>query len=744
VNRRNQPLSLIASSALLLVLVVAAFWQTSLDFGDFRPDGPAQTVVLWGISTLVVLGVLGLGFMVVRSLIKLYLERRRNQLGSRMRTKLVAGALALSILPVVCMVYFSFVVLNRTLDKWFSRPTKEVLEHSQALTDDVMKQNTVTAARWAASMPEVRRTLETNIADEAARAQLRAFADGKTASYVALVSPQGGRPLFEFDPGDLFQGPLEWRLRDTGGVGQAPESEASGEFVYAAAPVWKGDTLLGRVVVAWKIPKDLLDRRAAMQDQYREYASLEGERRDIRYFYSGMLALIGIFVVFVATWLALLLSRQISVPIEALVQATDEVSSGHLDYRIRTPAMDELAALVQSFNDMTRQLESKTQELQQTNKDLGQANVELEARRRFIDAILENIAPGVISISHDGEILKSNSALHEIFPTAGSPPRRLRDLFPADDFEDVLYMMNRARRTGLATREFEIKRGGRIIHLAVTVSALEREDQPNTAEPPGFVIVLEDTTELLRAQKSAAWNEVARRVAHEIKNPLTPIALSAERMSRLLRRFGGLEETPERQKLRERFEKCTQIIVQEVEALRTLVDEFSQFARFPSAMPERTDLNAVVDSALDVFDGRLSGVVIRKKLSPELPQVFVDPRQFKRVMVNLIDNAAEAVHDSWLKEIHISTAPGPLPETVVLVVADSGHGITAEDKQKLFLPYFSTKKRGTGLGLAIVSRILSEHQASIRVEDNRPSGSRFIIEVPTAESAAAVPAGVKV
>jgi nitrogen fixation/metabolism regulation signal transduction histidine kinase len=305
-------------------------------------------------------------------------------------------------------------------------------------------------------------------------------------------------------------------------------------------------------------------------------------------------------------------------------------------------------------------------------------------------------------------------------------------------------MMNRARRTGLATREFEIKRGGQIVHLAVTVSALEREDQPDTGDPPGFVIVLEDTTELLRAQKSAAWNEVARRVAHEIKNPLTPIALSAERMSRLLRRFGGLEETPERQKLRERFEKCTQIIVQEVEALRTLVDEFSQFARFPSATPERTDLNAVVQSALDVFDGRLEGVVIRKKLSPDLPQVFVDPRQFKRVMVNLIDNAAEAVHDSWLKEIHISTSAGPLPETVMLVVADSGHGITAEDKQKLFLPYFSTKKRGTGLGLAIVSRILSEHQATIRVEDNRPSGSRFIIEIPTAVSTAAVPAGVRV
>jgi PAS domain S-box-containing protein len=433
------------------------------------------------------------------------------------------------------------------------------------------------------------------------------------------------------------------------------------------------------------------------------------------------------------------------VPIEALAQATEEISSGHLDYRIQTHAMDELASLVHSFNEMTQQLETKRRELQQSNYDLGMANGELDARRRVIDAILENIGPGVVSTSARGEILKANSSLAKIFPPSlGIAPRHLTELLPREVFEELLHMMNRARRTGLAAREFEIEQAGQIMHLAVTVSALERQDQPESTEPPGFVIVFEDTTELLRAQKSAAWNEVARRVAHEIKNPLTPIALSAERMSRLLKRYSGVPEPGERQKLREHFEKCTRIIVQEVETLRGLVDEFSQFARFPAAQPERADINAVVESALDVFQGRLNGVVIRKRLAPGLPAVFVDPRQFKQALVNLIDNAAEAVHDSWVKEIHIVTAAGPLPETVELSVADSGHGITPEDKQRLFLPYFSTRKRGTGLGLAIVSRILTEHQATIRVEDNRPSGSRFIIEIPTVESVARVPAGARV
>ena len=256
-------------------------------------------------------------------------------------------------------------------------------------------------------------------------------------------------------------------------------------------------------------------------------------------------------------------------------------------------------------------------------------------------------------------------------------------------------------------------------------------------------MVLEDTTELLRAQKSSAWDEVARRVAHEIKNPLTPIALSAERMSRLLRRFSGMEdETPERRKLRQRFEQCTELIVREVETLRTLVDEFSQFARFPGAKLEPADLNRVVNDALDVFQGRLQGVTITTDLAADLPEVFIDPDQFKRVVVNLIDNAAEAVQSSWVKEIRVTSGPGAMPDTVELIVADSGPGISPEDKEKLFLPYFSTKKRGTGLGLAIVSRILAEHQAVVRVEDNRPSGCRFLIDVPTAASRAPAELGV--
>ncbi len=744
-ERKSQQASLIASSVLLLALAVLTFWQTSLDFGDFRPGSSTETVVLWGISTLVVIGVLALGFIVFRSLLKIYVERQQNRLGSKIKTKLVVGALALSILPIVCLVAFSFSFLNRTLDKWFTQPTREIVEQAKALSDGLISNKSEADARRIASLPEVAAALKTREVPEALRARLESLMDGETAHYVALVPAGEREPLVQVHVGDLFRGPTAWRLDSQPDAIYTEEvsSRLHPDYVHAVAAVREDGQALGHVILAWQFPQQVLDRLAVIEDQNAAYAALYSDRRHFRYFYLGMLSLIAIFVLFVATWLALFLSKQIVVPIEALVEATSELSSGHLGHRIRAPASDELGALVTSFNRMTQQLETKTQELKQTNQDLAQANVELEARRQFIDAILGSITPGVISVSAEGEILKVNSSLAKIFPPpADAAPQRLSDLFSEDDRSDLFRMMHRARRTGLATREFEIELEGQIVHLGVTVSALEREEPAATAEPAGFVIVLEDTTELLRAQKSAAWKEVARRVAHEIKNPLTPIALSAERMSRLLKRYSTVEDSPERRKLREHFERCTDTIVREVETLRALVDEFARLARFPSAKPERADLNGVIEAAVDVFQGRLAGVAIRTDLASGLPEVSVDPELFKRVVVNLIDNAAEALEEAWVREIVVSTAPGALPDTVELTVADSGPGISAEDKEKLFLPYFSTKKRGTGLGLAIVSRILGEHNATIRVEENRPSGTRFLIEVPTAESRSPVEIGV--
>jgi PAS domain S-box-containing protein len=378
---------------------------------------------------------------------------------------------------------------------------------------------------------------------------------------------------------------------------------------------------------------------------------------------------------------------------------------------VRVTAIDELATLVRAFNEMMHELEANSREL--------------ESRRRFTEAILESIPTGVISLAADGRIQRVNRALHGLFSEDEiAHAAHLRDLFPRQDVAEIEYLMKRARRTGAAASQIDIESPRHVLHLAVTVSALPGR-QPAA---PAFVVVLEDTSELLRAQKAAAWHEVARRIAHELKNPLTPIALCAERIARQLDR--GVS-TPEAQRI---LRDCSITISREVESVKTLADEFSQFSRFPAAQPVPSDLNEIVRNGLDVFAGRLDGIDLRVDLDPHLPPVNVDPEQFKRVVVNLVDNAAESMRDSLVKRLLVTThaASG---ESVELLVADTGCGISAEDKEKLFLPYFSTKGRGTGLGLAIVNHILSEHGARIRVEDNRPAGARFYVEVPAAVAA---------
>jgi nitrogen fixation/metabolism regulation signal transduction histidine kinase len=298
----------------------------------------------------------------------------------------------------------------------------------------------------------------------------------------------------------------------------------------------------------------------------------------------------------------------------------------------------------------------------------------------------------------------------------------LDDLLPADLAAEIRYVMKRARRTGLAGSQVDVEQPGQLWHLAVTVSAL-----PPVTGGPGYVVVIEDTSELLRAQKAAAWHEVARRIAHELKNPLTPIALSAERIARQLDR--GVA-TPESERI---LRQCSAIISREVESVKTLADEFSQFSRFPAAQRIPCDLNDAVRNGLDVFAGRLEGIDLHLDLAPDLPLVNLDPEQFKRVVVNLVDNAAESMRDAMVKRLLVVTRV-PSPDVAELLVADTGRGISAGDKERLFLPYFSTKGRGTGLGLAIVSHIVAEHGGRIRVEDNRPTGARFYVEIPVAVS----------
>jgi PAS domain S-box-containing protein len=585
-----------------------------------------------------------------------------------------------------------------------------------------MQDETSAQADLLASMPEVRALIEHG---QPSAGLLERFCHERELASAAIYDLYRDEPLDAWGPPESIGKELQAARRAAGGpeIKPVPPDSKAPLSVTARRPVADGPKVIGYVGISALTPLDVAQTRAEMQRISEERAQLFEQRRTIRAESTKFMVLITLFVVSVATWIALFLAKQISVPITALLEGASEVRKGNLRYRVNVRAADELGSLVRSFNQMTQELEA--------------GNRELDARRRFTEAILESIPTGVISIGSDGSIRRVNRALAKIFPaTQVSLATRLEDLFSREDTAEIKYLMKRARRTGAASRQIELRTPQRKLQIAVTVSALEEK------LTSGFVVVLEDTTELLRAQKAAAWHEVARRVAHEIKNPLTPMGLSAERIVRQLERL-DLPPGPARI-----VSECATMITKSVESVKTLVDEFSQFARFPSAQPVRDDLNQAVSAALVVFEGRLDGIQLRANLAPGLPPVNLDREQFQRVVVNLVDNAAEAMQDSLIRELRITTQPGAA-ETVELVVEDTGCGIGPEDKERLFLPYFSTKNRGTGLGLAIVSHIVAEHNGQIRVEDNQPVGARFTVELPAivdadaAEAAAARPVAVK-
>lgn len=676
-------------AVLLAVSVLLVVWQGSFSMGSIGPTNPSQTFIFWAMSVLIFVLMVTLGFILFRELVKLFIARQSNRLGSHIRTKLVLGALALSCVPVFCLVLFSFEVLSHSVNRWFTKPVQlqvDVFVNAAELLKREVQDEVNAQTALLALKPEVRQALAGGALPDRF---LERFARAQEAQYAAILRGSGNVPI------------AVWQDRD------APRRS---DAIQARMPVLEGTGVLGYVELASPMPLDVKDQVSAIAKANTEYLALKNGMRDAKFFYTMVMILITLFVLFFTTWVALFLAKQISVPITALLDAAGEVRKGNLRHRVEVRAVDELALLVHGFNQMTQELEASGREL--------------DLRRRFTEAILESIPTGVISISSDGSIHRVNRALSKIFaPEAVQRATRLEDLFSREDTAEIKYMMKRARRTGAASRQMELRTETKKLQLSVTVSALEEK------LTSGFVVVLEDTSEMLRAQKAEAWHEVARRVAHEIKNPLTPIALSAERIERQVDR---LSLPPASGSI---LHECASTIVKSVESVKTLVDEFSQFARFPTAQPVRCDLNEVIADALQIFQHRLDGIAMRTNFAAGLPAVNIDRDQFARVVVNLVDNAAEAMQDSLVKELRITTQAGPA-DSVELIVADSGCGVGPEEKEKLFLPYFSTKGRGTGLGLAIVSHIVTEHNGTIRVEDNQPVGARFIVEIPAAEAAA--------
>jgi PAS domain S-box-containing protein len=719
-HKRRTKLWLAFGGLLIALLLAAVFTLGSLEL-PFQPTKWSEVLILYAVSTFIVAALLVFGLILTRSWLHLWAERRAGHLGGRFKTKMVMGAMAISLLPVVTMFIFSYGLVSRTMERWFPRQLEIAVDESQKLLADfgrLQQENlnqlaelvvngskdgslTVSALSHGADAAWILdasgNVKEVSVADRTAK--------GATGSIQAMAKPPTPKTI---------------RLLPSGA-----ELWTIGETPYIAGRSAATDR--ATLVVARRLPSEFLSRFSAVDREMKSYAFQHQQYRFYKSQNLMMLFLFTLLLLFSATWFALFLSKQVTVPIEALAEGTRAVTAGNFSYHVDVQAQDELGVLVRSFNQMTAQLADSRNQINEFTRNLQQAVQELERRRKLMEAILENIPTAVLSLDDAGNILRSNPAAAKVFGEPARTARTLTELAGDEAARGLQHLMRRSLRMGLASKEFEISLPGRVLHAAVTVSSLG----PRRSNP-GFIVVVDDLTELLRAQKAAAWQEVAQRIAHEIKNPLTPIQLSAQRLGRYLDRNQSAS-SPEPTELTRLVGECSSLIEREVAALKSLVDEFSQFARFPTAKLQATDANAIVESALEIFSGRLEGISVRTSLAAGLPPVKADPELLLRVLVNLIDNAAEAMEEGSLRELELTTRSEPDAESVQIIVADSGHGISPEDKDKLFLPHFSTKDRGTGLGLAITSRIIAEHNGTLRVEDNEPVGARFVIELPVAE-----------
>jgi two-component system nitrogen regulation sensor histidine kinase NtrY len=718
---------------LLAIIISQQLWLWTI----LPTDTAADTVLLYALSTLNFVAFVVFSFIFVRNLLKLRRERYERQLGSKIKTRLLVYFIAISFLPIIAMASFSYLFLNRSLEKWFGRLPARVVNEAQEVQREAVDAQTRNLRDTASLLAVV---LNPQSDSEREQTLYRVVANGQLSA-VEIVDGSG--QVMARSTGQLTgaeNAELDQLLSKARLLKGEDDSLADGkDFDAVTIPLADSRQLI--VVPGRRATSDLNETISGSQGEYRKL--VERQRR-VRLLGLSTLGLMTLMLLFVSSWVAIHLARGIATPIKALAEASDEIARGNLSHRVSTIAEDELALLADSFNQMTSQLEDNRARIEAGSSALREKNLTLEERRHYIETVLESLSTGVVSLDEEDRVTTINAAASRMLslqaPANGE--KRLEKLIAAEDWRVMDRLVRRARRTGQASEQAQLAGGsyGQSLPVALTATALRAV----SAEKRGVVLVVEDLSELLAAQQAAAWSEVARRMAHEIKNPLTPIQLSAERIAKSYRR--GSEQNgsqngsnanaiaaraAEEKHVAEVIDECTETITREVAGLKAMVDEFSHFARLPIARPELADLNEVARQAVSLYDDRLDGVTVETSLDAQLPAAMLDREQLRRVFVNLIDNALSALANvEGDKRITITTRFDAARSILTAEVSDTGHGIQTADFQRLFQPYFSTRGEGTGLGLAIVQRIILEHGGRIRAQANYPRGARFVVELP--------------
>ncbi|MGB8953043.1 MAG: ATP-binding protein [Candidatus Aminicenantales bacterium] len=707
--------------ALILFLIVLFF---TIEFfiresQEFSPT-KVTNILLASLQIIVLLLALILFFVLGRNLIKLYLERKRKVVGSRFKTKLVLFFTALSFIPTLLLFLFASDLISRNIEQWFKTPLDYILEDTKNVADGFRLTTEEDALHYAQELN--REILNKKLLQPENRPQLEEFIRKKLMEYKLdeIGIFLGDEELFSFLNPNL---PLQhYRDIKTNIIQRAH----LGELLKSVEPMGTGEMIrrgissnipeIGDVLVTTGkfLPQNYAQRIKNIIADVQKYRQMKLQKNSAKTVYLMTLIFVTLLIVFAASWIGFHLAKGITVPIEKLAHATREVSRGNLRVKVEDPASDEIGSLIDSFNQMIS-------DLKEGQDNIAQKTSELEARKQYIETILNNITTGVIAIDAQGTITTINPTAREMLALPDKNPvgKHYEDILHHDRYKDFLQnikwgIKNKHR---LSNKEVTILFNGQQTTITLALSPLHQSN----SEFSGLIIVLDDLTQLIKAQKFAAWKEVAQRVAHEIKNPLTPIQLSAERIIKNLKKSNANST--------EVIEEGAKIIIQESKTIKSLVDEFSDFARLPKVQLQNADIHQIISQIVMLFKGIFADIEFEVHFSPDIPSPLqIDPEQMKRVFINLIDNAIEVMNKKG-KIVIQTTFDAPLRQ-VKIEVSDTGPGISAEDKEKLFLPYFSTKKKGTGLGLAIIDQIIKEHNGTIQIQNNRPSGAKFTIQIP--------------
>ena len=731
-RRRNRLLLLALGVIVAILLAIIASQQLWL-WTIVSPNTASDAMVLYALSALNFVAFVVFSFIFVRNILKLRREREERQLGSKIKTRLLVYFISISFLPITAMAVFSYLFLNRSLEKWFY-PFPEVVQQANEVRRQAVDHQLRNLHNTASLLGMF---LSKQTTQERQATLDQTIASGQLAA-AEIVSNDGTvqlRSRTKLQDVDLAR--LETLFAQARSA-NAPTGDtlADGlDFDVVAVPLNENQKL---IIAPQRSVENDLD--GLIREAQQPYQDLVRKQRQVRLVGISTLGLMTLILLFVSSWVAIYLARGIATPIKALAEASNEVARGNLHHRVETVADDELALLAQSFNQMTTQLEENRARIEAGASELRETNLALLERRNYIETVLQSLSTGVVSVDETDRITTLNASASRMLSSAKTESgRQLNELISNEDWTVIDRLFRRARRTGHATEQTQLEGGANgdgPLPVAMTATALRNSSGPGR----GVVLVIEDLSELLSAQRAAAWSEVARRMAHEIKNPLTPIQLSAERIAKNYKRVinnGGsngnslYDHAIEEERVGAVIAECTETISREVAGLKAMVDEFSRFARLPAVRLESANLNEVVSQAVGLYEGRLDDVVISLDLT-DLPGSMLDVEQIKRVFVNLIDNALDAVsHVAEPKQISIATRHDLDRSLLVAEVADTGKGIETADFKRLFQPYFSRRDSGTGLGLAIVQRIILEHQGRIRAERNSPRGAKFVIELPT-------------